>query len=361
MIKGPERSYATLMDDVLIEKAKQQKPYFPLRPSSAGTCARRLAHDLMGYEGKGELIKEYRKPSVERLLNFGHYVEEQVAAELKQIPGMGVRFQQQVVDFFKLDNGHNIEGSTDFVMWSEETRGILDAKSMGDRWHAAFASKWEGMMAGYSKMSTLEQFDNNAWWAPDAAAFLRELGTEDSLYKNIMQVNGYACTPFLQQRGVDHGGILRYNKNNSQLMEIRFAPSMELFEEIRTKFNKVTAAVAENAPEKVAKERVLGEMDCAYCPYKAKCWPAAGKRDFYKGDGKRWATKVSELEEGAALEAHFVELERLEKASADLTRTQTAIIVLIEGHNQHKVKRANGEVWEVKQLAKSAELRRSKE
>jgi CRISPR/Cas system-associated exonuclease Cas4 (RecB family) len=360
-MKGPTQSYCELMNKVLVDRAATQRAYHPLRPSSAGTCARRLANDLFAFEGKAPIIKEVRKPSVERLLSLGHFIEEQVAGELKGIPGMGVRFQQQVVDFFKLSNGHNIEGSTDFVMWSEETRGVVDAKTVGDRWHAAFASKWDAMMGGYSRMRTLTQFDDNAWWAEDTAAFLAELGTEDSLYKNVMQVNGYACTPFMQQRGVDHGSILRYNKNNSTLMEVRFKPSPELFEGIRKKFNTIVEAVAQDKPELVAKERVLGHVDCTYCPYKAACWPGAGKRDFYKGDNKRWATKVNELEMGAQLEAAFVSLETLEKASADLSKVEKEIILLIEGHGQQKVKRPSGEVWEVKQLAKSAELRRSKE
>lgn len=361
-LKGPKQGYNTMMDNVLIERAKKQKLYHPLRPSSAGYCARKLAHDLMAFEGKGPVIKEVRKPSVERLLGLGHYIEEQVIDELKGIPEIGVRFQQQVVDFFKLENGHNIEGSLDAFMWSEETRGVLDAKSMGDRWHSAFSSKWAGMMMGYSRMSTLEEFDENAWWAPDTDAFLEELGTEDSLFKNIVQVNGYACTPFLQARGVDHGSILRYNKNNSSLMEIRFAPSMTLFKKTEARYNSIVAAVAEGKPENVPKERVLGHIDCAYCPYKAICWPAAGNRDFYKNSvGKQWATRLQELERGADMEQAFLRLEELEKSAADLTTVKNEIILLIEGHGERKIKRPNGEVWEVKQLAKSAELRRGKE
>jgi hypothetical protein len=358
--KGPAKSYARLCDEVLIARAEKQRSYHPLRPSSAGTCARRLAHELMGFEGKGPVIKEERKPSVERLLSLGHFVEEQVIGELKEIPNLAVRFQQQVVDFFELSNGHKVEGSLDAFLWSDETRGVLDAKTIGDRFHAAFFSKWDALLEGYHKMKTCVAFDENAFWVEDLPAFLRELGTEDSLYKNLIQVNGYACTPFIQARGCDHGSILRYNKNNSRLMEVRFAPSMEVFQQTLLKFNSIVEAVSKNAPETVAKERVLGSVDCAYCPYKTMCWPGAGKRDFYKND-KRWATRSTDLEKGAELEELFSQRAILEKHSDELRRVETAIIVLVEGHNAGKVKLQDGSIWEVKQLAKSAELRRTKE
>lgn len=377
-MKGPTHSYIDLMDAAIQAKAAEEnaaRSFFPLRPSSAGKCTRKLAHELAAYHGLTEKVEEKRNPNVTRLLKLGHHIEEQVGDELKLIPGYSVRFQQQVVDMFKLEiSGKTVEGSTDFVLWNDETRGVLDAKSIGDRYHSQFGTKWRGLQKDYQRMGTAIEFAENAFWVDDLPAFLSELGPEDSLYDNLYQLNAYACSDFLQRRRVDHGSIIRYLKNSSHLQEVRFKPSMELFEEMGRRFNLVEKALHIDTNidysgksvleriQSVPKERVLGGISCAYCPYQRSCWPSSSKKDaFGNMPQKQWAVRTSELQEGAQIEALLEQRLSMEKAAADLTKLDAQLILLIEGHQVEKIKALNGDVFEVKHLAKHAELRRGKE
>lgn len=357
-IPGPT-SYVKLLDEVMLRRTAAQKPGMPIRPSNAGSCARKMAYEYLGYLGKIPVKVEERKPSVERLLSLGHFVEDHLVQDLKEVPDMSVRFTQQLVEMFTLPGGLTVEGSTDAVTWSDEIRGVLDVKSIGDRWHAAFSSKWDGLLDTYRNFAV--EFDTNSFFVDDLHQFLLDIGTDDSLYKNLVQLNLYACCDFLQKRGVDHASIIRYNKNNSQLMEIRFVPDMRVFEQTKERLSLVEKAGLEGDIEIAPKERVLGQLDCAYCLYKANCWPKAQKKDFYSNGKKYWATRTSELEKGTDLEALFLERERLEKEAVALVNIDREIIKLIDGHGVSKIKLDNGAVYEVKLLQKEAVLRRSKE
>jgi hypothetical protein len=358
-IPGPA-SYVDLMDEVVKNRAKDQPNASPIRPSNAGTCARRIAYDYLAFLGKREKIEETRKPSVERLLKLGHFIETHVVDDLKDIPGMGVRFTQQLVDMFDLPGGTTVEGSTDMVMWNKEVRGVGDVKSIGDRWHNNFNSKWDGLLDTYRKTGA-EEFGTNSFFVNDLSKFLRQIGSDDSLYKNLIQLNLYACCDFLQKRKVDHAFILRYNKNNSALMEIRFTPSFEVFEDTKRRLSLVEQTGTEGNIDIAPKERVLGQMDCTYCPYKSECWPSASNKDFYKNGKKDWAVKVSELEKKAELVELFGYRANAELASQDLAIIDRELIQLLDGHGVHKVKLESGEVFEVKILKTGAELRRGKE
>jgi hypothetical protein len=359
-IPGPQ-SYVTLLDAVMAERTAEgnAKASSPIRPSNAGSCTRRMAHDYLAYLGKAPKIEETRKPSVERLLKLGHFIEEHVVDDLKSIPGMGVRFQQQLVEMFELPGGTRVEGSLDAFMWAESVRGVLDVKSIGDRWHNHFNSKWDSLLASYRPHAV--EFDTNSFYVDDLAKFLAAIGSDDSLYKNLIQLNLYACTDFLQKRKCDHASIIRYNKNNSALMEIRFKPSREVFEHTKARLAAVEEAGNSGDVAKAPKERVLGQMDCTYCPYKAECWPTARKADFYKNSGKKWVTKTSELELGDKVEELFALRVAAEQASENLAKYDRELLIMLDGHGINKVKCKNGDVFEVKQLAKSVELRRSKE
>lgn len=353
-IPGP-KSYVDLLDAVVKNRASDQPNSSPIRPSNAGTCTRRIAYDYLGFLGKGEVIHETRKPSVERLLKLGHFIETHVVDDLKDIPDMGVRFTQQLVEMFILPGGTTVEGSTDAVMWSKEVRGVLDVKTIGDRWHNHFASKWDGLMKDYERCSTT--FGTNSFFVEDLGAFLRKIGPSDSLYKNLIQLNLYACCEFLQKRCVDHASIIRYNKNNSALMEIRFAPSMSVFEETEQRLALVEAAGLAGDVTIAPKERVLGDMDCTYCPYKDQCWPGTPKKEFYKTmKPKEWAARLNNDE----IEGLFAHRANAELAAEDLVDIDRELISLLDNMSVNKLELNNGDIFEVKVLKTGAVLRRSK-
>ena len=361
-MNGPIQSYASMADAAIVEKNSKQQKWFPLRPSSAGKCSRLLAYELMAYKGKGELVEEQRRPSVWRLLELGHYVEDQTIANLEKIPEFAVRFKQQLLDFFVLPSGQRVEGSTDAVMWSDKHRCVLDVKSVGDRFHSQFGTKWRGMLAGYSKMQHCVQFDTNSFYIENLPAFIKELGSEDSLYDNLLQVNSYCCTPFMQARDVDHGVVLRYNKNTSELSEIRFKPSMELFEALKAQFTAIEAAVEANNPDAAPKDFILGSVKCAYCPMQSHCWPKATKGEVFANSPKKnWATPVADLEKGEEIEVLLAERTKHESSKANMAKVDESILLLMDGHGVTKIKAKDGSVYDKVQLAKEVQLRRGKE
>lgn len=363
-MKGPAKSYCTLVDEQIAKDYEAEKaapPSYPLRPSAAGECSRKLTYDLMAYNGDIPKKSEDRKPHIMRLLSLGHHVETHALEFLKKIPGYKVQFQQQVVDVLHLASGRTISGAVDAVMWSEEHKALLDVKSVGDRFDAAFNSKWDMMMRQYDNMATMERFDACAWYVEDPVAFLAEIG-EDPLVKNMVQINLYACAEFFQKRGIDHAVIYRYCKNNSKHMEIRFKLSPALVEQTKRKFDKVEMAAAAKNPELARKDYALGSTACAYCPYQKDCWPGASKKEIYAGAPKKyWAAKIHELEKGEELAKLFEEFERVDSCAAAAKKLAQDIIVELEAHGCSKVKLENGNVYETKQLAKEMVLRKGKE
>jgi hypothetical protein len=349
-ILGPPKSFVTLLDEALLAKAEQEKlskGNYPLRPSASGYCGRKLAHELSAWMGYSEKAWEYKKPSVIRLLNLGHAIETQALRELAQIKGFDVRFKQQVVEMFKLPSGRIIEGSVDSVMWSEEHKALLDVKSVGLRFHSSHGNSWAAMIDKYDRMSSMKRFDNNAWWVEDPVAFLAEVG-EDALVANITQINLYACTQFMKDRGVNIGVVYRYNKANSELMEIRFKPSQELFEQVRVKYTLIEEKVNAKALDEVPKDFTLGSQACAFCPYASKCWPQKdAKREYFKTFPKKvWPEQITMLDEADELSTLFEELSTLEDHETRKSVVESAILVHLENSKVDKIKLENGQIYE---------------
>lgn len=357
-MNGP-KSYVEMMDDVVTKRAAGQKFGTPLRPSNAGTCARRIAHEYNAFCGNEEPIKETRQASVERLLALGHHVEEQIVDDFKLLEDFRIKYTQQEVDIFELPLGTKIVGSTDLCVFSEEHAGVLDVKTIGDRWEAAFASKWEKLLDTYRSIT--EEFAENSFWVEDLEAFLGDIGPDDSLYKNLIQLNLYAMSQFLQSRGVNHASILRYNKNNSKLMEIRFKPSVDVFNSTYNRFAAIEQSGVDRAPQSIPKERILGSMDCTYCPANKKCWPGATKSDHYQNSKKKdWATKIEDLHDGQWLHEVIQIWEANQTASRGVEKIERDIILALDKLGVYKIK-SDGKVYEVKHLKSGSVFRRGKE
>lgn len=357
-MNGPT-SYVELLNSILIEKDLERDIGNPLRPSNAGACARRIAHEFAGFLGLEEIVKEKRKPSVLRLLNLGHFIESQVVEDFKDMPAFKVKYTQQEVDIFTLPFGTEVTGHTDLGIFADGVAGILDVKSMGDRWEAAFVSKWEKLIAFYSRLSCVEHFGEDSFWVEDLGVFLEAIGTDDSLYKNLVQLNLYACCDFLKKKRVDHGSIIRYNKNNSKLMEIRFKPSQEVFNKTEDRFKLIESACQHEDVKLVPKERVLGSTDCAYCLYRPKCWPKASREEIYAGSPKKkWAIEAADISEAFAFKLSQYQV--VEEHSFDKDELEKAIILDLDQAGVSKVKLGKV-VYEVKHLKSGSVLRRGKE
>ena len=365
-MKGPD-SYVKMLDDLLQDQDKAKEFGMPLRPSNAGTCARRIAYEFAQYLGfeNGPDMSEDKEANVLRLLNLGHFVETQVVEDFKKLAPFNIKYTQQEVDIFTLNGGTRISGHTDLGVFSslgtngESHAGIGDVKTIGDRWDAAFSSKWEHLLHTYEQCHSAVTFGPNSFWVEDLNAFLNEIGNDDSLYKNLVQLNLYVCAPFMQERGVDHGFILRYNKNNSKLMELRFAPSQVVFQQTKARFDAIEAVAEHQDPTRVSKERMLGSLDCTYCPANKTCWPKVTKQELYAGaPSKRWATPAIDL--GGQFESALKVYARMDSEIEEKQKIEKVLLQQMDAQGIYKVKLGT-RVYEAKYLKSGAELRRSKE
>lgn len=365
VIPGPARSYCSLLDQALEERDRKEQAaaskYFPLRPSSAGYCGRKLAYSLAAHRGTGPHVADYKKPSIQRLLELGHSIEWHALRVFKDaLPSLKQRFKQQVVDIFRLDSGILIEGSTDVAF--TDTGALVDVKSVGPRWSKGYKSSWDEMLAKYESMATVIKFDDNAFYVHDVQAFFEEVG-EDALVANITQLNLYLCTEFMRSRNMTHGVIYRYNKADSRHMEIRFAPSAQLFEAIKSKFNTIDKACSPGGggPEAVPRGAMLGSQACGFCPYAEHCWPEIStKKEYFKTlPKKKWAPAAP-----APLEALFDELATHKKAEEASELLTSKILSYMVEKEVKRVKLRDGTVYEAKYLASPKphyELRITKE
>lgn len=358
-ILGPEISYCDLLDYEIMEKMKTDhyKRGFPLRPSAAGYCAKRLAFDLNEYKGFAVYPKEEQEPHVYRLLNLGHSVEYSALKNLELLPGFTLRYKQQMVSMFRLDpgkgeqTGHLVEGSMDVVLWSEKYKALLDVKSAKDGHSSAYKTRWEETLDKYNSMKSLVRIGegNKGWWANDVESFIEELNG-DFLIDNLVQLNLYACSDFLRERGIDHGIIYKYNKNTSQHYEIRFRPSMALFEKTKQKFNQIYQAITSGqGPEAIGRESHLGSFRCAFCPYKAQCWgdDDALKAWFANFPKRQWPVDISSDSELGALMDQY---EANESVGVDQLALETKICDLLQNSKTTKIRLANDHIYELRLL-----------
>lgn len=367
-IPGPSVGYTDLIDQAMAAAAEEdaQVIRFPLRPSSSGYCGRRLAYDLMQYRGYATYPREVKEPETVRLLNLGSSVEWHSIKNFelidKVIPGTKVRYKQQTVTLFRLEQAPSgatpelIEGSLDLTLVLNNAGGLGDVKSRKDKFHQAFKTDWDATLDKLSKMGTLVQISATAWYAPDLIAFLDELN-DPFFADNFFQTNSYLCTDWAKEHGLDHGFIYRYCKNDSRHLEIRFPPTPELFDYVRAKFNEINKAVDQKKPELVPQEYVLGSARCAFCPYQKQCWGDvdALKAWFASWPKKKWPTDVR-----GQLAADFEEYEKA-AGQADLAeRFEEKIVKQCIEQKMEKVRLPNGNIYQIKPLKERVVLRRSK-
>ena len=288
---GPPTGYIDMMDASLRHKAEREAtvPFekMPLRPSASGYCARRLAEEFYDFRHGIRREAEIKKPDIMRLLDFGNSVEyhgirlfqqmdmaaiREALPQLSDLKFVRVAYKQQSLDFFELAPGERIEGSIDLVLLTNNSKGAVDFKSKGDRFFKPRFTKWDATDINLEEMRTVERISDTLFWVEDLEGFLSEL--DDPFFvDNFVQLNLYACSQFLRDRGIDHASIIQYGKNDSRMREIRFKPSMAVYEYVEAKFRAVQRAIDEhNDPTLVMQEFERGSFRCKYCPWKKHCW-----------------------------------------------------------------------------------------
>lgn len=368
---GPPKGYTDILDEALLAKQREElagpRKYSPLRPSAAGKCARALAHEYAQFKGLEEHAGEVKQPNIIRLLNLGHSIEWNFLNTWRDVvKDFPLKYKQQVLSFFKLPSGAFIEGSLDMVLWSPEHKAIGDVKSKGDKFSSYQDSQWNEIDEKLRSMKSVDTISDTAYWVEDLPAFLEELN-DPFFSDNFVQLNMYANSDFIIDRGIDHAFILQYNKNNSKIREVRFKPSRDVYDYVVNKFTEVDNAITLHGdPTLVDKEANLGDFRCAYCPFNQKCWNHDAKRAFFDTLPKKsWPKDTNRLpvEVARQLEEIYDEYSKADAASKTREALEAELCGLLDEAQVYKVRFADGNVYDVKYLKSPKphfELRRGK-
>ncbi len=363
---GPAQGYPDILDEHLLKKSEQEsnlkRRFNPLRPSAAGKCAHELATEYAQYKGLTPTKQEVLKPDLQRIFGLGHGIEYMMIRMFKDTGLFNIKYCQQTVRFHKFSDGTLLEGSLDKTIFFNGHGGICDWKSKKDRPSSFGATGWDEANEGYEKMRSVERISETTFWINDLPAFLDEL-QDPWLPSNFIQLNLYACTEFIRESGIDHASLLYFNKNDSRLREMRFRPSMEIYESTKNKFIAVHEIVSTSTPRAVT-ERLLS-LRCNLSSNCRYCWPDEAKRAYFDTlPPKKWPKNTSYLgKTGAELEALFQGYEQTLASQASGSIIESSIIKLMLDKNETKIKLDSGEVWEAKALKSPRphhELRRSK-
>lgn len=365
-IPGPPVGYTDLLDQVILdeENAISTREYAPLRPSAAGKCTQALAYEQQEYLGQAEYQGERKAPNVVRLLSLGNSVEYSAMtffAKLKKNFGIDVKYKQQVVTVGVLSNGTRIEGSCDMALVHPDWKAVADVKSFKDAFHKAFGTKLDATLDKYDRLKSLVKLSDTAWYAPDPVAFLDEIGLDDYLCDNILQLNLYLMSDFFQERGFDHGVIYKYGKNDSKHYELRFPPSQILKDRVLAKFSAAATGVG------VTQDFQLGSMRCSFCPYNSQCYPKDDPRKAYFATWpkKEWPTDLHKVpaEHRDQLGSMLGQFGELEESDETKKKLEAKITKLCWDLGIKKIRLDESRIYEVKLLKsprEHLELRRGK-
>lgn len=375
---GPDCSYMDILYHAVEKNGKATKypKRLPLRPSSSGKCTRELAFKMMEYLGKEQYEPEVLEPQKKMLLDLGHFVEKHMNKWMWEAKEwFRSKYKDQVVGFYDLNASDiaeidgdklHIEGEIDDVYWSDVHKCIVDYKSKGDKFNRFFKTEWDETNEKLARYTT--QFSQLGFWIEDLDKFVDEYPDPNKYFiSNFLQLNGYACTEFIRSKGIDHAAIIQYNKNDSRVREIRFKPSMKLFDSVRQKFQTALDAAGKGDPMLAPMDFSLGTSKCGFCQFRGLCYPnmseKAVMKEYFKTLKKKWPTDTSRTEEHEELETLFAQRELNEQACQKNEQIDQKLLVMLQNLNIKKIRLDNGHVYEVK-LFKSPkpheEIRRSK-
>lgn len=374
-ILGPDVSLIDILDDKLLEnQAKDEEnlkkgisKYYPLRPSSSGSCERELAFKLMEHSGQAYYEKEGMDPNTIRLLGLGASVEYSIISFLKQVDVWQVKYQQQSLAFFNIESTNDkikyfIEGSIDLclIFNNGKHKMMLDVKSKKDKFSSTHKSQWDEANDKYSNLKTLVKIGEGSFYADDLEAFLEELN--DPFFEaNFLQLNLYLNSSFAKERGIDIGAILQYNKNTSGLREIRFRPSEKLYKKVEEKFKSAAAAATAGDPMKANTTYLPGSIKCSFCSYAKVCRPNTDvKKAFFETlPTKYFPTNIAKIQDETLkqLIKEYDAVYDLEKSKKAL---EERLAKRLLDSKIYKVKLESGTVYEVKTFKTTTSVKKGK-
>lgn len=375
-ILGPPVGFTDILYDHLLEKSKAEMDQVrtqgsnrnPLRPSSAGKCTRELAFELMENSGQKFYEKEPLDAVTQLIFGLGHSVEFHILREFKNVEMLRVAYQQQSLLFFPIEASNPriktfIEGSVDalFIMEKQGYKVLIDVKSKKEKFSNSHKSSWEEFDYDLSGMSTVTPISETAYWIEDVEAFLTALN-DPFMAANFLQLNLYARSEFMLQKGVDCAALIYYSKNTSRLRELRFKPSQKLYDGVREKFQAAASAADVGNPMLAKTDYTPNSMKCAFCSYAKECWPeelSVLKNWFKTLPAKRWPKDLKDLPEDFEKDVRAYH-EGLPVLDAQEELKERIIKYMYENKLQKIQLERGGPVYELKVFKNSMNLIRSK-
>lgn len=362
-IPGPSQGYIEILNNStqarLDDSSTKPEKYFPLRPSSAGKCGRELAYELMEYRGKVQYKKGPRTPESDRIFKLGHSVEYHLLKQFEEAfnstePKIEIRYKQQVLSFFRLPKAELIEGSIDATFICPQSGAVVDFKSKKDKFAQSYKTDWAGTGEKLAKTPGVVEFAQDCFYIDDLKPFLK---TIDAFWAmNFYQLNMYFFDEykFLNDRGIDHAVLIYYNKNDSRLREIRFRPSKEVYDDVKSKFHKVQDAVDTHSnPELVERDYILGSMKCAFCSFaESTCWKQNTLKPYFRTLDTRFPKDTTWMnqEDFEVLETLYKTFSEIDQTVSKLEPAEMALIKELNRLRVNKVRFEDGKIFEVKQL-----------
>lgn len=359
-VPGAKAGLIDILDHYTMEIAKKEAPKRvkksnPLRPSSAGKCARELAFEYMIFKGDLEVPPVIEPPNTQRLLKLGHSLEYHMVGEFKKAFAEGgglvsIKYGQQVVRILELQDGSFIEGQIDGLFYAPEWRTLVDFKTKKDKFSEWRKTNWDE--DGEWLANAAHQFSENGYYIDDLDTFLNVYRQDKPfLCYNFYQLNLYfhEKSGFFKEIGVDNCSLLYYNKNDSRMREIRFKPSQLVAEKTKERYLLAEKAVVEKDIELAPREFSLGGVKCAFCNFQEMCWGLDAKKEYFKTfPKKQWPKDVDRMENQEKIEELYFEYTKAKQQADCTSKIEQQLIVEITKSNAYKVKFSNGDVYEVK-------------
>lgn len=221
---------------------KTYQPSFPLRPSSAAQCGRRLYYELKNYYEKGSVPTEPLPLRTQRIFKAGELFEGFELDQIASFHNMRITHRQERLLIAQLD-GEDMYGSIDGILWlDDKTPYLIDIKSITTyKFKEIVKSKQPPI--GYAGQLSLYGT------SPGYKKLMDELGVDEANRK---------------------AAIFFVNKDSLEFEIIEFVPDPKLASAIISRFKSIFSAYKEDAepPRDFAR---IGSFPCSYCAFKDKC------------------------------------------------------------------------------------------